>query len=75
LDINNQHLAINGMMPAGAGGDPLAAALAERDHAALEAMDADLAQLPRETFPLRSENLVGVEALRRFAAGAARQPH
>ncbi|MFW6077917.1 MAG: arsenical pump-driving ATPase, partial [Hyphomicrobiales bacterium] len=70
IGIENQHLAINGVMPADVGGDPLAAALAERDHAALEAMDPDLAQLPRETFALRSENLVGVEALRRFAAGA-----
>jgi arsenite/tail-anchored protein-transporting ATPase len=32
IGIKNQHLAINGMMPAGTGGDPLAAALAERDH-------------------------------------------
>jgi arsenite/tail-anchored protein-transporting ATPase len=70
IGIRNQHLAINGMMPEGTGDDPLAAALAERDRAALEAMDADLARLPRETFPLRSENLVGVDALRRFAAGA-----
>jgi arsenite/tail-anchored protein-transporting ATPase len=74
IGILNQHLAINGVMPAEAGGDPLAAALAQRDQAALDAMDADLAQLPRETFPLRSETLVGVEALRRFAAGAPDSP-
>ncbi|MBD3773125.1 MAG: arsenical pump-driving ATPase [Rhodobacteraceae bacterium] len=71
IGIRNQQLAINGPMPAETGGDPLAEALAERDRAALTAMDADIARLPHATFPLRSENLVGIEALRRFAAGAA----
>ena len=47
IGIGNQHLAINGVMPAGAGGDPLASALAERDQAALSEMDADLSRLPR----------------------------
>ena len=73
IGIRNQHLAINGLMPSEVGDDPLAAALAERDRAALEAIDADVAALPRETFPLRSENLVGLAALRRFAAGAPDQ--
>lgn len=70
IGIRNQHLAINGLMPSGVDDDPLAAALAERDQAALAAMDAEVARLPRETFPLRSENLVGIGALRRFATGA-----
>src|SRR5512134_600943 len=69
IGIRNQHLAINGLMPGEVHGDPLAEALEERDLAALATMDADIARLPRETFPLRSENLVGIEALRRFAAG------
>lgn len=71
IGIRNQHLAINGLMPNNIGGDPLAAALAERDSAALAAMDADIARLPVKSFALRSENLVGVAALRRFAAGAS----
>ncbi len=70
IGIRNQYLAINGLMPADTGGDPLAVALAERDQAALAAMDADIAHLPREAFLLRSENLVGIEVLRRFAANA-----
>jgi arsenite-transporting ATPase len=70
IGIRNQHLAINGLMPNEVDDDPLAAALAERDQAALAAMEAEVARLPRETFPLRSENLVGIEALRRFATGA-----
>lgn len=71
IGIRNQHLAINGLMPANVGTDPLAKALAARDEAALSSMDAEVARLPRNTFPLRSENLVGVAALRRFAAGVA----
>jgi len=70
IGIRNQHLAINGLMPNEVDDDPLAAALAERDQAALAAMEAEVARLPRETFPLRSENLVGIEALRRFATRA-----
>lgn len=70
IGIRNQHLAINGLMPNEVDDDPLAAAFAERDQAALAAMEAEVARLPRETFPLRSENLVGIEALRRFATGA-----
>lgn len=66
IGLRNQHLAINGVMPAQADGDPLAVALAERDQAALADTDADLARLPRVTFPLRAENLVGIQALRRF---------
>jgi arsenite-transporting ATPase len=70
IGIRNQHLAINGLMPNEVDDDPLAVALAERDQAALAAMEAEVARLPRETFPLRSENLVGIDALRRFATGA-----
>jgi arsenite-transporting ATPase len=68
IGIRNQHLAINGLMPADTGGDPLAAALTERDRTALAGMDADVASLTRDVFPLRSENIVGTGALRRFAA-------
>lgn len=70
IGIRNQHLAINGLMPEEVEDDPLAAALAERDQAALASMDPEVARLPCDTFPLRSENLVGVDVLRRFAAGA-----
>jgi arsenite-transporting ATPase len=70
IGIKNQHLAINGLMPRDGTADPLAAALRRRDDLAIGAMDAGLAQLPERTFPLRSENLVGVAALRRFALGA-----
>jgi arsenite-transporting ATPase len=69
IGIKNQHLAINGLMPEHETHDPLAAALSRRDQAALAAMDVDVARLPRKTFSLQPENLVGIAALRRFASG------
>lgn len=71
IGITNQQLAINGMMPEETAGDPLAEALLQRDRNALDLAAAEVAGLPRTTFALRSENLVGLEALKRFAEGAA----
>ena len=70
IGIENQQLAINGLMPEDAGADPLAAALNKKDQSALASMDPNLAELPRTMFPLRSENLVGIDALRRFVSSA-----
>lgn len=69
IGIRNQHLAINGVMPEETGGDPLASALLKRDQDAMAAMTPEVAALPRTLFALRSENLVGLAALKRFAAG------
>jgi len=71
IGIQNQELAINGMMPQETHGDPLAEALLQRDKDALAAATPEVAALPRTIFALRSENLVGLDALQRFAAGAA----
>jgi arsenite-transporting ATPase len=71
IGIANQQLAINGLMPEVAGNDPLANALSRKDQAALAGMEPELARLPRKTFLLRSENLVGIAALRRFASDEA----
>ena len=71
IGIENQQLAINGMMPEETGGDPLAEALLQRDRDALAATAPQVAALPRTVFALRSENLVGLDALKRFAADAA----
>ena len=68
IGIRNQHLAINGLMPADDRGDALAASLIARDHAALDRMDKALAALPQSRFALRPENLVGLDALRRMNA-------
>ncbi len=70
IGIKNQHLAINGLMPEDDQSDPLATALSQKDQAALASMEPELARLPRNIFALRSENLVGKDALRRFASQA-----
>ena len=70
IGIENQALAINGMMPQETGGDPLAEALLQRDKDALDAATVEVLNLPRTIFALRSENLVGLDALQRFAIGA-----
>jgi arsenite-transporting ATPase len=70
IGIANQELAINGIMPQETSGDPLAEALLQRDTDALAATTPEVAALPRTVFALRSENLVGLDALKRFAAGA-----
>ncbi len=70
IGIRNQHLAINGMMPEETGDDLLASALLKRDQDALAEMAPEVAALPRTVFPLRSENLVGLAALKRFASGS-----
>lgn len=70
IGIENQELAINGMMPQETASDPLAEALLQRDKNALATATSEVSALPRTLFALRSENLVGLEALKRFAAGA-----
>jgi arsenite/tail-anchored protein-transporting ATPase len=71
IGIKNQQLAINGLMPEENSGDPLATALIGKDQAALSSMAPELASIPRTMFPLRAENLVGLQALRRFISGAS----
>ena len=68
IGIANQHLAINGLMPEDAMGDPLAKALVARDRDALTGIDQGLADQPQSRFALRPENLVGLAALRRMNA-------
>ena len=70
IGIENQALAINGMMPQETGGDPLAEALLQRDKDAMAAATAEVLNLPRTIFALRSENLVGLDALKGLAAGS-----
>ncbi|MGS2744132.1 arsenical pump-driving ATPase [Halomonas sp. LS-001] len=66
IGIGNQHLAINGMMPAEASDDALATSIIERERTAVEESDSELAGLPQSHFYLRPENLVGLDALRRM---------
>jgi arsenite-transporting ATPase len=63
IGIPSAHVLINGVLPAEAGADDLARAIRARETAALAAMPAALADLPRETLELKALNMVGVPAL------------
>lgn len=74
LNIMNQRLAVNGLMPEPANGDPLATALWKRDRGALAGMSEALKVLPTDRVPLQPRNLVGVAALRAMLNGGAASP-
>ncbi|HBS6902304.1 TPA: arsenical pump-driving ATPase [Klebsiella pneumoniae] len=65
IDLQHQHLAINGVLPPFAGeNDPLAQSIWAREEKALLAIPENLANLPRSQLYLEPFNLVGLEALR-----------
>jgi arsenite-transporting ATPase len=65
IGLSQQYLVINGLFPADdAGSDPLAAAICQREQAALAAMPADLLPMPTDHIALKPFNLVGLDALR-----------
>ncbi|WP_434149597.1 arsenical pump-driving ATPase [Methylocaldum gracile subsp. desertum] len=67
IGLTQQHLVINGILPPGeAEDDPLAAAIARRERAALAEIPESLRALPRDQVALKPFNLVGVDALRRL---------
>ena len=70
LGIANQRLVLNGGLGQ-PGDDALALALAGRQAAALAALPAALASLPRITVPLTASSLTGLAALRALVAGDA----
>lgn len=70
-----QHLVINGVLPAAAvQHDDLAAAVYAREQAAIEAMPAPLVALPKDQVTLKAFNVVGLEALRHLLSDAALMP-
>jgi arsenite-transporting ATPase len=67
IGLGRQHLVINGILPPGEGtNDPLAAAIIERETAALAALPATLQSLPTDRIALKAFNLVGLDALRQL---------
>lgn len=67
IGLTQQHLVVNGVMPAAEGTqDELAAAVVRRERAALEAMPDILRPLPIDKVPLKAFDLVGLDALRQF---------
>ncbi len=67
IGLLQQHLVINGILPhIETKGDPLAAAIHEREQSALHAIPVVLQGLPRDLIMLKPFNMVGLEALRRL---------
>jgi arsenite-transporting ATPase len=64
LGIRNQVLAINGVFRAAASTDAIANAMARRQSAAVAAMPATLAALPRSETPFLAKGMVGLASLR-----------
>ena len=74
IGIADQHLVINGLLPARAGDEPLARAVSSRESAALAAMPGSLTELTRDTLELKAENMIGVAALRGLFTSGATEP-
>ena len=67
IGLKQQYLVINGVLsPAAVAGDALAAAIRQREQAALAQLPAVLEALPRDQIGLKSFNLVGLPALRQL---------
>lgn len=65
IGLKQQYLVVNGLLPkAEAEQDPLAAAICQRERAALSEMPADLVALPMDQVSLKPFNLVGLANLR-----------
>ncbi|MBA5638131.1 arsenical pump-driving ATPase [Duganella sp. LX20W] len=72
IGLSQQYLVINGVLPAGeAEHDGLAAAIVQREQAALAAMPDVLQSLPRDQIALKPFNLVGLDALRHLLVASA----
>ncbi|MBW8299653.1 MAG: arsenical pump-driving ATPase [Hydrogenophaga sp.] len=68
LGLSNQMLAVNGRFTPSDPNDTVAAAFAAEQTAALAGLPASLASLPRDEVPLKSFDMVGLEALRALFA-------
>ena len=75
IGLKQQYLVINGLLPKEeAAGDDLAAAICEREQAAIAATPGELRALPCDHIPLKPFNLVGIPALRQLLGETAVQP-
>jgi arsenite-transporting ATPase len=75
IGLTRQYLVINGILPESeTAGDPLAAAIWQREQEALAALPAALMALPIDRVPLKPFNLVGLPALRGLLDDAVAAP-
>ena len=70
IGIRGGYVVINGVLPPAAGTEPIAAAVRERELAALNDIPPAIAALPRDVLELKAGNMMGIGALRTlFQAG------
>jgi arsenite-transporting ATPase len=76
IGILGGYVVINGVLPVGAGTEPIALAVRDRESAALNGIPAGLAALPRDILELKASNMMGVDTLRTLfqASSAASAP-
>ena len=73
VGVRNQRLILNGLFKA-VNADPVALALERRGTLALQGKAEFLGRLPRVEVPLRSHNILGLEALRTLASNGEPEP-
>lgn len=66
IGMTDAFVVINGVLPDRAGDEPIASAVRAREAAALSAVPATIADLPRDVLELKAGNVVGLDALRAF---------
>ncbi len=64
IGIRSGYVVVNGVLPDAASDESIAVAVRNRESAAVSAMPAAIAALPRDTLELKTGNMVGTEALR-----------
>ena len=75
IGLSQQYQVINGVLPAAeAAQDPLAAAIARREQAALQLLPTVLQALPTDQIALKAFDLVGLAALRQLLTTTAMPP-
>lgn len=74
IGIPDGHVVVNGILPDHADDEPLSRAVRRREAAALAAMPAGVAALPRDFIELRPDNVVGIEAVRALLNDATSAP-
>ena len=71
IGIHATHLIVNGLLPEAAGEEDLAAAVRQRESAALAAMPEGLAGMQIDRIELKATNMIGLPALRMLLDGDA----
>src|SRR6478736_1404006 len=71
VGMTDAFVVINGLLPASAGEEPIAHALRMREAAAMAAVPAAIADLPRDVLELKADDVVGLGPVRAFFDAAS----